>query len=628
MEKVSSPVSDDRLGSGGRPGQHALHEVPTVTIRFCGDSGDGMQFTGSEFTRVSALSGNDLQTFPDYPAEIRAPAGTLAGVSGFQVQFSSAPVFTPGDSPEVLVAMNPAALKSNLADLVQGGLLIVNSGAFTEANLVKAGYAKNPVEDGSLARYRVHAIDISKLTASALADTGLSSREVGRAKNMFALGLMLWMYSRPIEPTVRFVRTKFGAKQDIAEGNEKALRAGFNFGETTELFHDRFEVKPAALPAGRYRSISGNEATALGIVAASELSGLPVFLGTYPITPASDILHELSKLKNFRVMTFQAEDEIAAVGAALGASFGGSLGVTTTSGPGVALMQETISLGVMTELPLLVVNVQRGGPSTGLPTKTEQADLLQAIAGRNGEAPVPVLAASSPADCFETAIEAARTAIRCMTPVFLLTDGFIANGQEPWLLPDPATLARIDVAFRTDPQGFQAYARDERTLARPWVKPGTPGLEHRIGGLEKAHLTGNVSYDPENHERMVRLRAEKVARIANELPPTNVSGDPDGDLLVIGWGSTYGAIVQAVEHGRARGRRIGHVHLRWLNPLPSDLGAIMKRYRKVIVPELNLGQLVVLLRNRWLVDAQGVNKVKGKPFRVAELVQAMEAHLS
>ncbi len=608
--------------------ERSHHEVPTVTIRFCGDSGDGMQFTGSEFTRVSALAGNDLQTFPDYPAEIRAPAGTLAGVSGFQVQFSSAPVFTPGDAPEVLVAMNPAALKTNVADLIAGGLLILNSGAFTEQNLIKAGYAKNPMEDGSLARYRVQAIDISKLTATALADTGLSSREIGRAKNMFALGMMLWMYSRPIDPTLRFLRTKFGSKPEIADANEKALRAGWNFGETTELFHDTYIVKPAALPPGRYRSISGNEATALGIVAASELSGLPVFLGTYPITPASDILHELSKHKNFRVMTFQAEDEIAAVGAALGASFGGSLGVTTTSGPGVALMQETISLGVMTELPLLVINIQRGGPSTGLPTKTEQADLLQALCGRNGEAPVPVLAAATPADCFETAIEAARIAIRHMTPVVMLSDGFIANGQEPWLLPDASKIARIDARFRTDPKDFHPYSRDDATLARPWVRPGTPGLEHRIGGLEKQNITGNISYDPENHENMVRLRAEKVARVARDLPPSQVHGDAEGELLVVGWGSTYGTIVQAVDQLRARGKRVGHVHLRNLNPMPSDLGAILKRYRKVVVPELNLGQLLLLLRARFLVDAQGINKIKGKPFRVSELVSAMEAHLS
>jgi 2-oxoglutarate ferredoxin oxidoreductase subunit alpha len=608
------------------PTGRTSQELPAVTIRFCGDSGDGMQFTGSEFTRVSALAGNDLQTLPDFPAEIRAPAGTLAGVSGFQVQFSSSPVFTPGDQPAVLVAMNPAALKSNLADLVHGGMLILNSGAFNEQNLVKAGYAKNPMEDGSLERYRVHSIDISKLTATALEDSGLSSREIGRAKNMFALGLMLWMYSRPTEPTIKFIHSKFGNKPEIAAANEKALRAGWNFGETTELFQT-FIVKPAAMPPGRYRSISGNEATALGIVAVSELSGLTVFLGTYPITPASDVLHELSKHKNFNVITFQAEDEIAAVGAALGASFGGNLGVTTTSGPGVALMQETISLALTAELPLLIVNIQRGGPSTGLPTKTEQADLLQAICGRHGESPLPVVAASTPADCFDAVIEAARIAIRYMTPVVLLPDGFIANGQEPWLLPDVAKLPRLDVKFRTDPVGYQPYSRDEKTLGRPWVRPGTPGLEHRIGGIEKQNITGNISYDPENHEAMVRLRAEKVARVANDIPPLVVDGPSSGELLVVGWGSTLGTIQQAVAEVRAHGKSIAHVHLRHLNPLPSDLGGILKRYKRVVIPEMNMGQLLMLVRSRYLVDAKGINKIKGKPFRVSELVTAFEEQL-
>jgi 2-oxoglutarate ferredoxin oxidoreductase subunit alpha len=615
------------VSSTRAPNGRASQEVPAVTIRFCGDSGDGMQFTGSEFTRVSAMAGNDLQTLPDFPAEIRAPAGTLAGVSGFQVQFSSSPVFTPGDQPEVLVAMNPAALKTNLADLVHGGMLILNTGAFNEQNLIKAGYTKNPVEDGSLERYRVHSIDISKLTATALEDSGLSSREIGRAKNMFALGLMLWMYSRPTEPTIKFIHSKFGNKPEIAAANEKALRAGWNFGETTELFRT-YVVKPATMPAGRYRSISGNEATALGIVAVSELSGLTVFLGTYPITPASDVLHELSKHKNFKVITFQAEDEIAAVGAALGASFGGNLGVTTTSGPGVALMQETISLGLTAELPLLVINIQRGGPSTGLPTKTEQADLLQAICGRNGESPVPVVAASGPADCFDATIEAARIAIAHMTPVILLTDGFLANGQEPWLLPDPAKLPRIDVKFRTDPKDFHPYSRDEKTLGRPWVRPGTPGLEHRIGGLEKQNITGNISYDPENHENMVRLRAEKVARVALDIPPLVVDGPATGDLLVVGWGSTCGTIQQAVSEVRAHGKSIAHVHLRYLNPLPPDLGAILKRYKKVVIPEMNMGQLLMLVRARYLVDAQGINKIKGKPFRVSELVTAFETAIT
>jgi len=603
-------------------------EVSAVTIRFCGDSGDGMQFTGSEFTRISALAGNDLQTLPDFPAEIRAPVGTLAGVSGFQVQFSSAPVFTPGDAPEVLVAMNPAALKSNLSDLVRGGTLIMNTGAFTQQNLDKAGYKSNPLEDGSLSAYRVHSIDISKLTTTALAETGLSAREVGRAKNMFALGMMLWMYSRPMEPTVKFLEQKFGKTPEIAAGNVKALKAGYYYGETAEIFSETIHVAPAALPPGTYRSISGNESTALGLVAVSELSGLKVFLGTYPITPASDILHELSKHRNFNVFTFQAEDEIAAVGAALGAAFGGNLGVTTTSGPGVALMQETIGLALTVELPLLVINVQRGGPSTGLPTKTEQADLLQAICGRNGEAPVPVLAASGPADCFEAVLEAARLAIRYMTPVILLTDGFIANGQEPWMLPEVEKLARFEPKFRTDPKDYKVYLRDPKTMARAWVRPGTPGLEHRIGGLEKDSLSGNVSYDPENHETMVKTRAAKVAGIADEIPKLSVLGPAKGDLLVLGWGSTCGAIQQAVQQLQAKGHSVAAVHLRHLNPLPKDLGEILKRYKKVVIPELNLGQLQMLVRARYLVDAQGIHKIQGKPFRVSELVHALEAHLS
>ncbi|MBK7644901.1 MAG: 2-oxoacid:acceptor oxidoreductase subunit alpha [Planctomycetes bacterium] len=607
---------------------HKSHELSAVTIRFCGDSGDGMQFTGSEFTRVSALAGNDLQTLPDYPAEIRAPVGTLAGVSGFQVQFSSAPVFTPGDAPEVLVAMNPAALKSNLADLVRSGTLILNSGAFTKQNLDKAGYTSNPMEDGSLAAYRVHAIDISKLTATALADTGLSAREIARAKNMFALGLMLWMYSRPMEATVKFLEQKFAKMPDVAAGNVKALKAGYYFGETAEIFTETFVVRAAELPKGTYRSISGNEATALGLVATSELSGLKVFLGTYPITPASDILHELSKHRNFNVNTFQAEDEIAAVCASLGASFGGSLGVTSTSGPGVALMQETISLALTVELPMLVINVQRGGPSTGLPTKTEQADLLQAIFGRNGEAPLPVLAASGPADCFDAVLEAARVAIRHMTPVILLTDGFIANGQEPWKLPEAEQLAKFAPKFRTDPKDYHVYERDPKTLARAWVRPGTPGLEHRIGGLEKHKLTGNVSYDPDNHEEMVRTRAEKVARVADDIAPLSILGPKSGDVLVLGWGSTCGAIQQAVQQLQAKGHSISAVHLRHLNPLPKDLGEILARFKKVVIPELNLGQLQMLVRARYLVDAQGIHKIKGKPFRVSELKSALEGYLS
>jgi 2-oxoglutarate ferredoxin oxidoreductase subunit alpha len=604
--------------------QKPRQEIETVTIRFCGDSGDGMQLTGTEFTRASAIAGNDLQTFPDFPAEIRAPAGTLPGVSGFQIQFSHSTVYTPGDQPDVLVAMNPAALKTNLGDLPPGGTLIVNAGAFNEQNLTKAGYKANPLEDGSLSKYRVHVVDISKLTARALEGTGLATKEVARSKNMFALGLMLWMYNRPTEPTLRFLRAKFSSKPQIAEGNEKALKAGYNYGETAEIFSNTYEVKQAAIQPGKYRNVSGNESLALGLLAATRLSGLRGFLGSYPITPASDILHELSRHKNFDFITFQAEDEIAAICSAIGAAFGGSMGVTTTSGPGVALKQEAIGLAVMAELPVIICNIQRGGPSTGLPTKTEQADLLQAIYGRNGECPVPVIAASTPSDCFEVAIEAARIAFRYMTPIFVLSDGYIANGQEPWMIPNVKNLKPIDVHFRTDPNNFFVYDRDPATLSRAWVRPGTPGLEHRIGGLEKDFLTGAVSYDPINHERMVRIRAEKVARIAQDYPPTQVNGDRGGEVLVVGWGSSFGAITQSVAQLRAKGRSISSVHLRYLNPLPSDLGEILKRFKKIIVPELNLGQLSKILRSEYLVDAKGINKIQGKPFKVSELVARLE----
>ncbi|HEX4802046.1 MAG TPA: 2-oxoacid:acceptor oxidoreductase subunit alpha [Myxococcaceae bacterium] len=601
-------------------------EIDTVTIRFCGDSGDGMQLTGTEFTRASAIAGNDLQTFPDYPAEIRAPAGTLPGVSGFQIQFSHSTVYTPGDQPDVLVAMNPAALKTNLPDLPAGGFLLVNSGAFTEQNLQKAGYPSNPLADGSLSKYSVHAVDITKLTALALEGTGLSAKEVGRAKNMFALGLMLWMYSRPTEPTLRFLRTKFSTKPQIADGNEKALRAGYNYGETAELFANTYEVRQASIQPGRYRNVSGNESLAMGLLAVTKLSGLRGFLGSYPITPASDILHELSRHKNFDFITFQAEDEIAAMSSAIGAAFGGCLGVTTTSGPGIALKQESIGLAVMAELPVVICNIQRGGPSTGLPTKTEQADLLQAIYGRNGESPVPVIAASTPSDCFETAIEAARLAFKYMTPIFLLSDGYIANGQEPWLIPQIKDLKPIEVRFRTDPQDFLVYQRNQRTLARDWVRPGTPGLEHRVGGLEKDFLTGAVSYDPVNHEKMVRIRAEKVARIAQDYPPLQVNGERKGEVLVVGWGSTFGAITQAVGQLRSLGRSVSSLHLRYLNPLPNDLGEILAGFKKVLVPEMNLGQLLKILRATYLVDAKGINKVQGKPFKVSELIARIEEH--
>ncbi|MBI3181633.1 MAG: 2-oxoacid:acceptor oxidoreductase subunit alpha [Myxococcales bacterium] len=609
-------------GSQSRPKK--IEEVSTVTIRFAGDSGDGMQLTGSEFTRASAVAGNDLQTFPDYPAEIRAPAGTVPGVSGFQLQFSSQPVYTSGDQPDVLVAMNPAALKSNLPDLVPGGLLIINTGAFNEINLGKAGYPSNPLTDDSLSKYRTHLIDITQLTELALKDSGLSSKEVGRAKNMFALGLMLFMYGRPTEPTQRYLREKFGHKPEILSGNEKALMAGFHFAETAEMFAATYRVRKAAIAPGRYRNVSGNESVALGIIAATKLSGLQGFLGSYPITPASEILHELSRHKNFDFSTFQAEDEIAAMCAAIGAAFGGSLSFTTTSGPGMALKQEAIGLAVMTELPVVIVNVQRGGPSTGLPTKTEQADLLQAVYGRNGECPVPVLAPNSPSDCFEVILEASRLAIRYMTPVIVLTDGYIANGQEPWLIPDVSKLEPFPVKFRTEPKGYQVYQRDPSSLARDWVRPGTPGLEHRVGGLEKDFLSGMVSYDPHNHEKMVRVRAEKVARVAQSYQPTEVHGDSSGDLLVIAWGSTYGAVYQAAENVRAKGRSISHVHLRYIHPLPGDLGAIIKRFKRVVVPEMNLGQLLKVIREATLVDAKGIHKVQGKPFKVAELTARFE----
>ena len=608
------------------PKQH--EEVSKVTIRFCGDSGDGMQLTGSEFTRASAIAGNDLQTFPDYPAEIRAPAGTLPGVSGFQIQFSNAQVFTPGDQPDVLVAMNPAALKTNLPDLVSGGILIVNTGAFNENNLQKAGYKANPIEDGSLSKYRVYAVDISKLTDLALEGSGLNAKETGRAKNMFALGLMLWMYGRPTEPTLRYLKSKFSSKPDILKGNETALTKGYHFGETAELFAHQYEVKKAKIPSGKYRNVSGNEAVAMGILAATKMSGLKGFLGSYPITPASDILHELSKYKNFNFVTFQAEDEIAAAASAIGAAFGGNLGFTTSSGPGIALKQEAIGLAVMTELPVVIINIQRGGPSTGLPTKTEQADLLQAVVGRNGECPLPVIAASTPSDCFETVMEAAQMAVRYMTPVIFLSDGYIANGQEPWLIPDAKKLKAIEVKFRTDPTNFKVYERDPKTMARAWVRPGTPGLEHRIGGIEKDQLTGNVSYDPLNHEAMVHTRQAKVDRIAQDYPPTEIIGDKTGDVLVLGWGSTFGAITQAVTELRAKGKKVSQVHLRHLNPLPTDLGQVLKGFKRVVIPEMNLGQLRMLIRAKYLVDAAGINKVQGKPFKVAELVSRIQEHLS
>jgi len=601
--------------------------IDRAVIRFAGDSGDGMQVTGSQFTNTVALYGNDIATFPDFPAEIRAPAGTLPGVSGYQLHFSSNEIFTPGDAVDVLIAMNPAALKTNVGDLPAGGALIVNSDAFSQQNLNKAAYASNPLTDGSLKQYTVFEIPISTLNARALAGLDMTAKQIDLTKNFFALGIMFWLYERSMEPTLRWIDEKFGKTPVIAEANKRALKAGYAFGETTEIFHTHYRVAPAHLAPGTYRNITGNEATALGMLAASKLAKRPLFYGSYPITPASDILHELSRYKNYPVTTFQAEDEISAIGAAIGSAYGGALGLTGTSGPGVALKSEAIGLAVMTELPLVIANIQRGGPSTGLPTKTEQADLMQAILGRNGECPVAVVAPATPADCYTMAIEAFRIATRYMTPVFFLSDGYLGNGAEPWRVPKRDQLPQFDVKFRTEKDGFQPYLRDPRTLARPWAVPGTPGLEHRIGGLEKEDVTGNVSYDPENHEKMVRLRAEKIARIADDIPALQVFGPASGRLLVIGWGSTYGAITSAVEEAQAKGLPVSSLHLRYLNPFPRDLGDILKRFDKVLVPELNLGQLRMLIRARYLVDAIGLNKVQGKPFRVSEIRKAIDGIL-
>ena len=612
----------DTQGTSSKPKEH-IETLSRVVIRFAGDSGDGMQLTGTQFTATAAAIGNDLATFPDYPAEIRAPAGTLAGVSGFQVNFSSEDIFTPGDAPDVLVAMNAAALKANIKDLRAAGILIVNTDAFREADLAKAGYATNPLEDGSLAAFRVHEVDITRLTRAALKDTGVPQRVQDRCKNFFALGMMYYLYHRPMDVSLQWIEQKFGKKPELAEANKLALKGGYAYCEATEIFQVTYEVPKAKLKPGTYRNISGNQAIALGFVAAAKKAGRQLFLGSYPITPASDILHELSRHKNFGVVTFQAEDEIAAIGSALGASFAGAIGLTTTSGPGMALKMEFIGLAIMVELPLIVVNIQRGGPSTGLPTKTEQADLLQAMFGRPSEAPCIVLAARSAADCFSAAYEATRLAIKHMTPVILLSDGYIANGAEPWRLPDIEDLPPIDAGRPINPEAFLPFSRDPETLARPWAVPGTPGLEHRIGGIEKADGTGNVSYDALNHEKMVHLRAEKVARVARDIPKAQIDGDPDG-LLVLGWGSTYGAITSAVRHARAVGRRVGHLHLRYLNPMPLDLGEVLARYEHVLVPEINLGQLAWLIRAKFLRDVVQLNKVQGQPFKESEILAKIE----
>ncbi len=597
----------------------------SVVIRFAGDSGDGMQVTGSLFTHNSALAGYDISTFPDFPAEIRAPAGTLPGVSGFQLNFSSLDIRTPGDAPDALVAFNPAALKTNLPDLIPGGLVVINEDTFRANNLSKAGYEVDPREDNTLDSYQVVSAPITNLTTKAVEETGLSHKEGMRAKNMFALGLVHWIYDRPLEKTIELIENKFAKKPQVAQANRLALQAGYNYAETNEILPVQTRVAKAVLPKGKYRMITGNEATAMGFIAASKLSGLQLFYGSYPITPASDILHYLSRHKGFGVKTFQAEDEIAAIGSAIGAAFGGALALTGTSGPGLALKSEALGLAVMTELPLVVVNVQRGGPSTGLPTKTEQADLLQAMFGRNGECPVCVVAPATPGECFHMAIEATRIALRSMLPVIYLSDGYLANGAEPWLIPKTEELPGIEVKFHSESNGFTPYQRDRDTLSRPWAIPGTPGLEHRIGGLEKEDVTGNVSYDPENHEHMVRLRAEKVARVAQHIPPAEVFGNPEGGkVLVIGWGGTFGAVTTAVERVRTRGGKVSSVHLRYLNPMPSNIEELCGRFEKILVPELNLGQLYLLLRGKFNFDFIPMNKVQGLPFRVDEIEAKIE----
>lgn len=600
--------------------------VREVTIRFAGDSGDGMQLTGTQFTSTSAVFGNDISTLPDFPAEIRAPAGSLPGVSGFQLNFSSRDIRTPGDEPNVLVAMNPAALKVNIADLEAGGILVVNSDAFNENNLKKAGYDHNPLEDGSLSGYRLFSLPITGLNANALAECKITKKEIDRCKNFFALGLMYWLYDRPMKVTLDWISDKF-KNPEVAKGNILALKAGYNFGETTEMFNEHYHVSRAQLPPGTYRNITGNEATAVGCVTAAHQAGRPLFYASYPITPASDILHELSKLQNFGVKTMQCEDEIAAVGAAIGASFAGNLGLTGTSGPGLCLKSEAIGLAVMTELPLVVIDVQRGGPSTGLPTKTEQADLLQALYGRNSESPVAIVAPATPGDCFWMALEAFRIAIQYMTPVLYLSDGYLANGSEPWKIPKVEDLPKIHCELRTDAEGFLPYLRDEKTLARPWAVPGTPGLEHRIGGLEKQDITGNVSYDPLNHQHMVHLRAEKIARIADTIPDVQIFGESEGQVLVVGWGGTYGAITAAVEEMHNRKCSVSSIHLRYLNPFPKNLGDVLSRFEKVIVAELNLGQLAMLIRSKFLVPAISYTKVMGKPFKISELIDKISETL-
>jgi 2-oxoglutarate ferredoxin oxidoreductase subunit alpha len=644
---MTSPSGLAAPPASGRNGSSQVREVDAITIRFAGDSGDGMQLAGTQFTNTSALVGNDIATFPDFPAEIRAPAGTLAGVSGFQVHFSSQEIHTPGDVLNALVAMNPAALKTNLRDLEPGGYLIVNTDSFAEQDLKKARYDVNPLEDGSLAGYRLIRVPVTKLNVEAVKECGLTPREQDRCKNFFALGLVYWMYERPLEPTLKWIRDKFGKNPAVLEANTRSLKAGYNYGETVELMPVQYKVAKAKITPGTYRKITGNEALALGLVAASQLSGKTLVYSGYPITPASSVLEQLADMKRYGVKTLQAEDEIAAVGVAIGASFGGAIGVTGTSGPGICLKSEAIGLAVMTELPLVILDVQRGGPSTGLPTKTEQADLLQAMFGRNGECPAAILAPQSPVDCFDIAIEAVRIATQFMCPVFVLSDGYLANGAEPWNLPDLATLPKLTVEHPTasnltgwdgpghqlsteagsDAGKFLPYKRNE-LLARPWAVPGTPGLEHRIGGIEKQDITGNINYEPANHEHMVRTRAQKIENIAQTVGPLVVDGPDDAELLVIGWGGTYGSITTAVRRAQKKGLKVAQAHLRYLNPMPANTAEVLARFRKILVPELNAGQLCWLLRAKYLAPAEGLNKIQGKPFLVSELEAAIEQRLA
>ena len=620
-----STQTNDKTEQPSRP--IATERVEEVVIRFAGDSGDGMQLTGNQFTSTSALAGNDLATFPDFPAEIRAPAGTLPGVSAFQVRIANYDIHTPGDAADVLIAMNPAALKKSLVDLKPNGIIIANTDEFSARNLKKAAYEISPLEDSSLEGYRVFSAEITTMTRRTLEDSGLDAKTRDRCKNFFALGMVYWMFSRSLETSAEWLKQKFRNRPEIAEANIKVMKAGYNFCDITEVFQVRYEVEPASLEPGVYRNIVGNSAMALGLVTASRRSGLPLFLGSYPITPASDILHELARFKNYNVTTFQAEDEIAAVCAAIGASFGGALAVTTTSGPGLALKSEAINLAVMVELPLVICNIQRGGPSTGLPTKTEQSDLLQSMYGRNGDSPVPILAAASSADCFDMAIEASRIAVQHMVPVILLSDGYIANGSEPWKLPSIEDLPDLRTDFWTDSDNFQPYSRNPETLGRPWAIPGVAGLEHRIGGLEKDNLSGNVSYDPANHELMTHLRAEKVARIGKDIPDLIVEGDDHGDLLVLGWGSTLGAITGAVRDARMKGLKVGRTHLRYINPFPANLAEVLDRFDQVLVPEMNTGQLALLLRGHFMQDLISYSKVQGKPFYRFEILQKIEETL-